>query len=259
MDVRQLAVEGAWAFTPRVFADERGAFAESYIAATLGELIGRPFDVAQMNTSVSSPGVVRGIHFADVPPGQAKYVQCAAGAILDVVVDIRAGSPTFGSWDAVVLDDTSRRRIEQAVKEQVARLRAEDPVSVSPDFEARALAEALEGGALGALLRDEDVVEVTGAAGQSLSAVRRDGSFAEVSPTASDAALLYALRRHTAEGGLLGRRRGLFRRFAPRRHDDRRRDRAARFGDHVLDREASLGGRRLGVVRERDGARAWLR
>ncbi len=100
------------------------------------------------------------------------------------------------------LDETSRRRIEQAVKEQVSRLRAEDPSSLAPDFEARALAEALEGGELGALLRDDDVVEIMGAAGQSLSAVRRDGSFAEASPTASDAALLYALRRLSAEGGL---------------------------------------------------------
>lgn len=100
------------------------------------------------------------------------------------------------------LDETSRRRIEQAVKEQVSRLRAEDPASLAPEFEARALAEALEGGALGALLRDEEVVEIMGAAGQSLSAVRRDGSFVEVLATASDAALLYALRRFTAEGGL---------------------------------------------------------
>jgi dTDP-4-dehydrorhamnose 3,5-epimerase len=55
--------------------------------------------------------VLRGIHFADVPPGQAKYVTCAKGAVLDVAVDIRAGSPTFGAWDTVLLDDVDRRAI----------------------------------------------------------------------------------------------------------------------------------------------------
>ena len=62
-----------------------------------------------MNISVSRAGTVRGIHFADVPPGQAKYVQCLAGRILDVVVDIRVGSPTFGTWDAIELDDVERK------------------------------------------------------------------------------------------------------------------------------------------------------
>jgi len=55
--------------------------------------------------------VLRGIHFADVPPGQAKYVTCPKGAVLDVVVDIRVGSPTFGVWDTVLLDDVDRRAI----------------------------------------------------------------------------------------------------------------------------------------------------
>lgn len=62
-----------------------------------------------MNISVSRAGTVRGVHFADVPPGQAKYVQCFDGRILDVVVDIRVGSPTFGQWDAVELDSETRQ------------------------------------------------------------------------------------------------------------------------------------------------------
>ena len=66
------------------------------------------YELAQMNISVSRRGTVRGIHFADVPPGQAKYVQCLAGRILDVVVDIRVGSPAFGQWEAVELDDVTR-------------------------------------------------------------------------------------------------------------------------------------------------------
>jgi dTDP-4-dehydrorhamnose 3,5-epimerase len=60
---------------------------------------------------VSAVGTLRGIHFAQVPPGQAKYVTCASGAVLDVVVDIRLGSPTYGQWDAVVLDDRERSAV----------------------------------------------------------------------------------------------------------------------------------------------------
>ncbi|MBO3746981.1 dTDP-4-dehydrorhamnose 3,5-epimerase [Streptosporangiaceae bacterium NEAU-GS5] len=103
-----LGIAGAWRFTPRIHGDERGAFLESFRSADLIQTIGRTMDVAQVNTSVSRRGVLRGVHFADVPPGQAKYVTCVSGAILDVVVDIRAGSPTFGAWEAVRLDDAGR-------------------------------------------------------------------------------------------------------------------------------------------------------
>ncbi|MEV8634664.1 dTDP-4-dehydrorhamnose 3,5-epimerase [Streptosporangium sp. NPDC051023] len=104
-----LSIDGTWCHTPRVHADQRGAFLESYRAADLQEFIGHRMDLAQVNCSISRRGVLRGIHFADVPPGQAKYVTCVSGAVLDVVVDIRAGSPTFGRWEAVRLDDESRR------------------------------------------------------------------------------------------------------------------------------------------------------
>ncbi|MEO6083886.1 MAG: dTDP-4-dehydrorhamnose 3,5-epimerase, partial [Umezawaea sp.] len=69
--------------------------------------LGHPFELAQANASVSRPGAVRGIHYADVPPGQAKYVYCARGALLDVIVDLRVGSPTFGQHDVVRLDSTT--------------------------------------------------------------------------------------------------------------------------------------------------------
>ena len=62
-----------------------------------------------MNISVSKIGTVRGIHFADVPPGQAKYVQCLHGRMLDVIVDVRVGSPTFGHWDSIELDSEARQ------------------------------------------------------------------------------------------------------------------------------------------------------
>ena len=73
--------------------------------------IGHRLELAQANTSVSKRGVVRGIHFADVPPSQAKYVTATHGAVLDFVIDIRVGSPTFGQWDSVLLDDQDRRAI----------------------------------------------------------------------------------------------------------------------------------------------------
>ncbi|WP_188037121.1 dTDP-4-dehydrorhamnose 3,5-epimerase family protein [Actinotalea sp. JY-7885] len=111
MEYRELSVPGAWEITPRQFGDPRGVFLEWFKSAPFADAAGHAFDLEQANLSVSAAGVVRGIHFADVPPGQAKYVTCAKGAVLDVVVDIRVGSPTFGTWDAVLLDDVDRRAI----------------------------------------------------------------------------------------------------------------------------------------------------
>lgn len=108
MEARALSIEGAWLFTPILRTDDRGVFLESFKESVFVEATGRRFDLKQMNISVSRSGTVRGVHFADVPPGQAKYVQCFAGRILDVVVDIRVGSPTFGEWDAIELDANRR-------------------------------------------------------------------------------------------------------------------------------------------------------
>lgn len=109
MQATPLSLDGVWEFTPVLRPDDRGVFLESFKASVFEEAVGHAFDLRQMNISVSRIGTVRGIHFADVPPGQAKYVQCFDGAILDIVVDIRVGSPTFGQWDAVELDAESRR------------------------------------------------------------------------------------------------------------------------------------------------------
>lgn len=111
MQYRELSVPGAWEITPRQFPDPRGVFLEWFKAEAFEEHVGHPLDLRQANCSVSAAGVLRGVHFADVPPGQAKYVTCAKGAVLDVVVDIRVGSPTFGAWDSVLLDDVDRRGI----------------------------------------------------------------------------------------------------------------------------------------------------
>ncbi len=111
MKIRPLSIDGAWEMTPRRHGDPRGLFLEWYRFDRLAEATGRRLDLAQANLSVSARGVVRGIHFADVPPGQAKYVTCVRGAVLDVVVDVRVGSPTFGQWESVHLDDVERRAL----------------------------------------------------------------------------------------------------------------------------------------------------
>lgn len=108
MRFRNAGIEGAWVFTPTQHSDERGVFLEAYTAKALAEATGRELTLAQLNVSVSSRGVVRGVHAARTPPGQAKYVQCLAGRIVDVVVDIRPDSPTFGQHCVHVLDDQSR-------------------------------------------------------------------------------------------------------------------------------------------------------
>jgi dTDP-4-dehydrorhamnose 3,5-epimerase len=106
-----LGIEGAWVFTPQVHRDDRGSFLETFRGDEFAAALGYRLDVAQVNCSVSRRGVLRGIHYADVPPGQAKYVCCLSGAVVDVVVDLRAGSPSFGKWEAVRLDDSSRRAV----------------------------------------------------------------------------------------------------------------------------------------------------
>lgn len=111
MDIKELGIEGAWVVTPRVHDDDRGAFLEWFRGDRFEEAAGHRFDLRQANCSVSSAGTVRGIHLAELPPSQAKYVTCLAGAVLDVVVDVRVGSPTYGRWEAVELDDVSRRAV----------------------------------------------------------------------------------------------------------------------------------------------------
>ena len=111
VDLTELDVPGAWEVTTRQLRDSRGVFLEQFKAATLEEATGRRLDLAQVNLSVSARGVLRGLHFADTPPGQAKYVTCVAGAVLDVVVDLRVGSAAFGTWAAVRLDDVDRRAV----------------------------------------------------------------------------------------------------------------------------------------------------
>lgn len=101
-----LSIEGAWRIVPQVFDDARGSFREIFKADQFRQAVGHGFHLEQANTSISQAGVIRGIHFAEVPPSQAKYVMCLEGEILDYVVDLRVGSPTFGKWEGVRLRGT---------------------------------------------------------------------------------------------------------------------------------------------------------
>jgi dTDP-4-dehydrorhamnose 3,5-epimerase len=109
--ITPLSIEGAWEIQPVQHGDRRGLFLEWFRQDLFTEAVGHPMRLAQGNLSVSAKDVVRGIHFADVPPSQAKYVSCVRGAVLDVIVDLRVGSESFGAWEFVRLDDVERRSV----------------------------------------------------------------------------------------------------------------------------------------------------
>lgn len=111
MKITELTIDGVFEIETRIFPDARGLFLESFRADQLEQAIGHSFDLRQANTSVSQKGVLRGIHFADVPRGQAKYVTVPRGAILDFIVDLRVGSPTFGQTVTVEVNDTKRNSV----------------------------------------------------------------------------------------------------------------------------------------------------
>ena len=104
MQIKKLPIDGAWIVEFNKFTDERGLFFESFKLNICEESFGRKLNIKQANTSFSKKGAVRGIHYALVPPSQAKFVQCQKGTIIDFVVDIRIGSPTFGKYESIKLD-----------------------------------------------------------------------------------------------------------------------------------------------------------
>ncbi|MFF3437147.1 dTDP-4-dehydrorhamnose 3,5-epimerase [Streptosporangium sp. NPDC002721] len=111
MSMRPLGIDGAWVFEPKVFPDSRGSFHEWFHGDGFRETTGQSLALLQANHSVSRRGTLRGVHFADVPPSQAKYLKCVRGAVFDVIVDIRVGSPTYGQWESVLLDDERHRSV----------------------------------------------------------------------------------------------------------------------------------------------------
>ena len=131
MEIRELAVPDSYAIDLVPHGDSRGRFTEWYRADVLAKETGFGLTLAQANHSVSARGVLRGVHFALVPPGQAKYVYCPAGRVLDVVVDVRVGSPTFGVSEAVLLDSAQPRAVFLAEGLGHAFLALEDGSSVT--------------------------------------------------------------------------------------------------------------------------------
>lgn len=111
MEIRELHIPDSYEISPIVHSDDRGAFWEWYRFDQLSEVVGHSLNLQQANASTSAKGALRGIHFADVDPGQAKYVTCPSGEILDFVIDIRIGSPTFGLFDSVVLSDKNKKAV----------------------------------------------------------------------------------------------------------------------------------------------------
>jgi NDP-hexose 3,5-(Or5-) epimerase len=109
--ISETAVPGAYVITPHHLVDERGAFFEHFRADLLAETLGHPFVPRQINYSVSRRNTLRGIHSVAIPPGQAKYVTCVRGALRDIVVDLRVGSPTFGTYETTLLDAESGRAL----------------------------------------------------------------------------------------------------------------------------------------------------
>ena len=107
MKTTPLKISGSWIIEFQKFEDNRGYFYESFKEEDFQKQIGRKLSIKQTNTSSSSKGSVRGIHYALVPPSQAKLIQCQRGSIIDYVIDIRVGSPTFGKFEKIELSENS--------------------------------------------------------------------------------------------------------------------------------------------------------
>lgn len=111
MQAEQTKLDGVWLLTPRRFADSRGFFAQTYTARDLAEF-GLTTEFVQDNHSLSKDvGTVRGLHFQKPPHAQAKLVRCGQGALYDVAVDLRRGSPTFGQWVGAELTAENGRQL----------------------------------------------------------------------------------------------------------------------------------------------------
>lgn len=110
MHVIRTEIEGLVILEPRVFEDRRGYFFESFSEREFAEAVG-PVHFVQDNESKSSYGVLRGLHFQKPPYAQAKLVRVVKGCVLDVAVDLRKGSPTYGKYEAVELSEKNRRQL----------------------------------------------------------------------------------------------------------------------------------------------------
>ena len=109
MEVIKTAIEGVYIIEPKVFGDARGYFFESFSEREFQEKVG-DIDFVQDNESMSRYGVMRGLHFQRPPYAQSKLVRCVKGKVVDVAVDIRKGSPTYGQHVAVLLTEENHRQ-----------------------------------------------------------------------------------------------------------------------------------------------------
>lgn len=111
MNVITTAIPDVLLFEPRVFGDDRGFFFESFSQQVFEQAVGHPVSFVQDNHSKSSKGVLRGLHYQRAPHAQGKLVRCVAGAVFDVAVDIRPGSPTRGQWVGEILSAENKRQL----------------------------------------------------------------------------------------------------------------------------------------------------
>jgi NDP-hexose 3,5-(Or5-) epimerase len=111
MEIHELSLPGVFRVSPEKHEDVRGHFYEAFKRDALAEAVGHPLNIEQTNCSVTCRGGIRGIHGTNVPPGQAKLVTCVRGAVLDMVIDLRVGSPTFGKYEVAWLDASSSSAI----------------------------------------------------------------------------------------------------------------------------------------------------
>jgi len=110
-EITPLEINGAWLYQSDVYGDSRGYFTEWFKNELVQSFIGREFKIAQANISNSRKGVVRGIHCSIAEEGQAKWITCISGSIIDFVIDIRPNSPTFKKWVSVDLSEASGKSV----------------------------------------------------------------------------------------------------------------------------------------------------
>ena len=111
MKLEKTNLEDCFILTPKVFEDERGTFSETFNAQNFFDQTGVAVTFVQDNQSVSKYGVVRGLHFQEGVHGQTKLVQVVKGSVLDVIVDLRKGSPSFGKSFSVVLSGENKKQL----------------------------------------------------------------------------------------------------------------------------------------------------
>jgi len=111
MSFHTTAIDGVLIFEPKAFGDARGFFMESFNQRAFNQAVGHDVQFVQDNHSRSAKGVLRGLHFQKAPHAQGKLVRVAAGAVYDVAVDIRPGSPTYGRWVGAELSASNHRQL----------------------------------------------------------------------------------------------------------------------------------------------------